>query len=96
MIRCWKSPVFCYCVTQYSCRFRQSDARRAKSVRSALAMALTDAADAQLVISFLDVLRDVLVDTYANEIISMHQKLTENDSLDEGQIELPFNDPPGF
>ena len=57
-------------------------------------MALTDAADAQLVISFLDVLRDVLVDTYANEIISVHQKLTENDSLDEGQIELPFNDPP--
>jgi hypothetical protein len=55
-----------------------------------------DAADAQLVISFLDDLRDLLVDTYASEIINMHQQLAEDDALDEGQIELPFNDPLEF
>ena len=55
-----------------------------------------DAADAQLVISFLDDLRDLLVDIYASEIINMHQQLAEDDALDEGQIELPFNDPLEF
>ena len=55
-----------------------------------------DAADAQFVISFLDDLRDLLVDTYASEIINMHQQLAEDDALDEGQIELPFNDPLEF
>jgi hypothetical protein len=55
-----------------------------------------DAADAQLVISFLDDLRDLLVDTYASEIINMHQQLAEDGALDEGQIELPFNDPLKF
>lgn len=56
-----------------------------------------DAADAQLVISFIDDIRDLLVDTYGDEIIDMHQQqLTENDTQDDGQIELPFNDPLEF
>ena len=55
-----------------------------------------DAADAQLVIGFLDDLRDLLVDTYGDEIIDMHQQLTGNDTQDDGQIELPFNDPLEF
>ena len=55
-----------------------------------------DAADAHLVISFLDDLRDLLVNTYGDEIIDMQQQLTENDTRDEGQIELPFNDPLEF
>jgi hypothetical protein len=54
------------------------------------------AGDAQLVISFLDDLRDLLVDTYGDEIINMHQHLTKNDTQDDGQIELPFNDPLEF
>ena len=55
-----------------------------------------NAADAQLVISFLDDLRDLLVDTYGDDIIDMHQQLTENNTQDEDQIELPFNDPLEF
>ena len=55
-----------------------------------------DAADAQLIISFIDELRDLLVDTYGDEIIDMHQRMAERSVLNEGQIELPFNDPPGF
>jgi hypothetical protein len=56
-----------------------------------------NAADAQLIISFIDDLRDLLVDTYGDEIIDMHQQqLTENDTQDDGQIELPFNDPLEF
>ena len=55
-----------------------------------------DAADAQLVISFIDDLRDLLVATYGDEIIDMHQQQLQNDSLDEGQAELPFNDPVEF
>ena len=52
-----------------------------------------DAADAQLVIGFLDDLRDLLVDSYGDEIIAKHQRMSENNTLDEGQTELPFNDP---
>ena len=52
-----------------------------------------DAADAQLIISFIDELRDLLVDTYGDEIVEMHQRLVQNNTLDEGQTELPFNDP---
>ena len=55
-----------------------------------------DAADAQLVISFIDDLRDLLVATYGDEIIGMHQRMPENNTLDEGQTELPFNDPVEF
>ena len=55
-----------------------------------------DAADAQLVISFIDDLRDLLVDTYGDEIIAMHQRPVQNDTLDEGQTDLPFNDPVEF
>jgi len=55
-----------------------------------------DAADAQLVISFLDDLRELLVDTHGDEIIEMHQRRTENNTLDDDQTELPFNDPIEF
>ena len=55
-----------------------------------------DAADAQLIISFIDELRDLLVDTYGDEIVDMHRRLVQNNTLDEGQTELPFNDPVGF
>jgi hypothetical protein len=55
-----------------------------------------DAADAELVISFLDDLRDLLVDTYGDEIIDMHQRMAESSALNEDQIELPFNDPLEF
>ena len=55
-----------------------------------------DAADAHLVISFLDDLRDLLVDTYGDEIIDMHRRMAESSALNEDQIELPFNDPLEF
>ena len=55
-----------------------------------------DAADAQLVIGFLDDLRDLLVDTYGDEIIEMHRRMSQNSASDEGQTELPFNDPIEF
>jgi hypothetical protein len=55
-----------------------------------------DAADAQLIISFIDELRDLLVDTYGDEIVDMHRRLVQNNTLDEGQTELPFNDPVEF
>ncbi len=55
-----------------------------------------DAADAQLIISFIDELRDLLVDTYGDEIVDMHRQLVHNDTLDESQTELPFNDPVEF
>ena len=52
-----------------------------------------EAADAQLVIGFLDDLRDLLVDSYGDEIIEMHRQMAKNNNLDEGQTELPFDDP---
>ena len=55
-----------------------------------------NAADAQLVISFLDDLRDLLVDTYGDEISEIHQRLAGNKNLDDDQAELPFNDPVEF
>ena len=55
-----------------------------------------DAADAQLIISFIDELRDLLVDTYGDEIVDMHRRLVQDNTLDEGQTELPFNDPVEF
>ena len=55
-----------------------------------------DAADEQLVIGFLDDLRDLLVATYGDEIIEMHRRMAQSNTLDEGQAELPFNDPIGF
>ena len=51
-----------------------------------------DAADAQLIISFMDELSDLLVDTYGDEIIEMHQQRVQNNPLNERQTELPFND----
>lgn len=55
-----------------------------------------DAADAQLIISFIDELRDLLVDTYGDEIVDMHRQLVQDNTLDEGQTDLPFNDPVEF
>jgi len=52
-----------------------------------------DAADAQLIISFIDELRDLLVDTYGDEIVEMHRQLVQDNTLDEDQTDLPFNDP---
>jgi hypothetical protein len=52
--------------------------------------------DAQLIISFLDDLRDLLVDTYGDEIIEMHRRMSQNNTSDDGQTELPFNDPIEF
>ena len=55
-----------------------------------------DAADAQLIISFIDELRDLLVDTYGDEIVEMHRQLVQNNTLDEGQTDLQFSDPVEF
>jgi hypothetical protein len=55
-----------------------------------------DAADAQLIISFIDELRELLVDTYGDEIVEMHRQLVQNNTRDEGQTDLPFNDPVEF
>jgi len=55
-----------------------------------------DAADAQLIISFIDELRDLLVDTYGDEIVEMHRQLVQNNTPDESQTDLPFNDPVEF
>jgi hypothetical protein len=55
-----------------------------------------DAADAQLVIDFIDELRGLLVDTYGDEIVEMHRQLVRDNTLDEGQTDLPFNDPAEF
>jgi len=55
-----------------------------------------DAADAQLIIGFIDDLRGLLVDTYGDEIADMHRQLMQDNTLDEGQTDLPFNDPVEF
>ena len=55
-----------------------------------------DAADAQLIISFIDELRDLLVDTYGDEIVDRHRQLVQDKTLDEDQTDLPFNDPVEF
>ena len=55
-----------------------------------------DAADAQLIISFIDEIRDLLVDTYGDEIVEMHRQRVQNKPLDEGQTDLPCNDPVEF
>ena len=55
-----------------------------------------DAADAQLIISFMDELRELLVDTYGEDIVEMHRQLVQNNTLDDGQTDLPFNDPVEF
>lgn len=55
-----------------------------------------DAADAQLIISFIDELRELLVDTYGDEIVEMHRQRLQKNTLDEGQTDLPFNDPVEF
>ena len=55
-----------------------------------------DAADAQLIISFIDELRELLVDTYGDEIVDMHRQLVQSHTRDDGQTDLPFNDPVEF
>ena len=55
-----------------------------------------DAADAQLIISFIDELRDLRVDTQGDEIVDLHRRLVQDNTQDEGQTDLPFNDPVEF
>ena len=55
-----------------------------------------DAADAQLIISFMDELRELLVDTYGDEIVDMHRRRAQDKPLDEDLTGLPFNDPVEF
>ena len=55
-----------------------------------------DATDAQLIIGFIDELRELLVDTYGDEIVDMHRRRAQNNTLDEGQTDQPFNDPVEF
>ncbi len=43
-----------------------------------------DAADAQLIIGFIDDLRNLLVATYGDEIADMHRQLVQDKPLDEG------------
>jgi hypothetical protein len=50
-----------------------------------------DAGDANIVLAFLDELREVLLATYGDEIIEMHRN-TDEDSTQYGQTELPFDD----
>ena len=55
-----------------------------------------DAADAQLIINFIDELRDLLVDTYGDEIVELHRRLAQDNTVNESQTDLPFNDPVEF
>ena len=55
-----------------------------------------DAADAQLIISFIDEFRDLLVDTYGEDIVELHRRSGQNDTRNDGQTDLPFNDPIEF
>ena len=50
-----------------------------------------NADDAHLVISFLDELRDLLWESYGDEIIAMHQSLAEDAARNNGQTDL-FDD----
>ena len=50
-----------------------------------------NAGDANIVLEFLDELREVLLATYGDEIIEMHRTRDE-DSTRYGQTELPFDD----
>ena len=52
-----------------------------------------DAADAQLIISFIDELRELLVDTYGEDIVDMHRRRAQDKPLDEDLTGLLFNDP---
>lgn len=50
-----------------------------------------DADDAHLVISFLDELRDLLWESYGDEIVALHQKLAEEAAQNDCQTDL-FDD----
>ena len=50
-----------------------------------------NADDAHLVISFLDELRDLLWESYGDEIVAMHQNLAEDAAQNDRQTDL-FND----
>jgi len=51
-----------------------------------------DAGDAELMINFLDDIRNLLCDVYGDEIVEMHRKAAEDNKRDDGQAELPFDD----
>ena len=56
-----------------------------------------DAGDAQMVIAFLDELKDVLWAAYGEEIIAMHVKNADNENVtgevhDDRQTDLEFDD----
>lgn len=51
-----------------------------------------DAGDAQLVISFLDDLRDLLWEVYGEEIIEMHQTLADEKKQHDSPDDSPFDD----
>jgi hypothetical protein len=50
-----------------------------------------DAGDANIVLEFLDDLRELILAAYGNEIIEMHQNRNK-DAAQNGQTELPFDD----
>jgi hypothetical protein len=54
-----------------------------------------DADEAYTVIAFLDQVRDALWETYADDITTMMRDANCGDR-DEGQFELPFDDPLDF
>lgn len=51
-----------------------------------------NAGDASIVLEFLDELKELLWETYGDEIIEMHRAENEGNSQDDGQTELPFDD----
>jgi hypothetical protein len=54
-----------------------------------------NADEADTVIAFLDLLRDLLWDTYGDDITAMLRD-ADCGHRDEGQFELPFDDPLDF
>jgi hypothetical protein len=49
-------------------------------------------AEAQIIIEFLELLRDQLWDTYGDQITRLLQEASVSQSVDELQAELEFND----
>ncbi len=48
--------------------------------------------DAELMINFLDDIRDLLCEVYGDEIVEMHQKDGDKGQGDDQQTDLPFDD----
>jgi len=51
-----------------------------------------NAGEAATVIDFLDTIRDVLWETYGEQITQMHREACEESSRDENQCEFEFDD----